>query len=91
MHSYSIRWAYPDTAGTDTGSDTRTRAYLVKPAAQISVKAGTFTAFEIVETDTLSGSTSRVWFSPEAKGIVREIDTNANGSDSSEATAISLK
>ncbi len=91
VHSYATRWAYPDTSGIDTGSDTRTRTYLVKPASQVIVKAGTFTAFEIVETDSLSGSTSQVWFSPEAKAIVREIDTSSNGADSSEATSITLK
>ncbi|MBW8890568.1 MAG: hypothetical protein JF616_22675 [Fibrobacteres bacterium] len=91
VHSYTTHWAYPDTAGIDTGTSTRTRSYLVKAPAPVTVKAGTFTAFEIVESDSLAGSTTQIWFSPEAKGIVREIDTNPNGADTSEVSTILLK
>jgi hypothetical protein len=88
VHSYTTHWAYPDTAGIDTGTSTRTRSYLVKAPAPVTVKAGTFTAFEIDETDSVS--TTQVWFSPDAKAIVREIDTSPNGADSSEVSTLLL-
>jgi len=91
VHTHTTHWAYPDTAGIDTGTDTRTRSYLVKPPAPVNLKAGTFTAFEIDEADSGSTATTQIWFSPTAKAIVREIDTSPGYADTSEVSTLLLK
>jgi hypothetical protein len=91
VRSRVIQWAYPDTSGIDSSNDTRTRTYVVKAPVQVSLKAGTFSAFEIDEADSGSASTTRVWFSPAAKGIVREIDANPTYADTSELSDLLLK
>lgn len=90
-HSQTIKWAYPDTAGIDSGTDMRTRLYVVKAEAPVNLKAGTFPAYEIDEADTGSSSSTQVWFSPEAKAIVREIDTSPDHADTTEISTLLLK
>lgn len=91
VHSKTTRWSYTDTAGIDTSTDTGSRTYLVKPSATVSVKAGTYPAFEIDEADSGSTATTQVWFAPSAKAIVREIDTYTDHADTTELSALELK
>lgn len=87
----SIKWFYPDTSGVDTGTDTRTRLYVVQPLASVNTRAGTFPAYEIDETDTGSSSATRLWFSVKAKAMVREIDSNPDHADTAELYGLSIK
>ena len=91
VHFQSIHWAYPDTAGVDTGTDTRRRYYVVKAPAPISLKAGTFPAYEIDEADTGSSSSTQVWFAPAAKAIVRQIDISPDYADTTDLSTLLLK
>jgi len=87
----SIKWFYPDTAGVDTGTDTRMRLYVVQPLTSLSTKAGTFPAYEIDESDTGSSTATRIWFSAKAKAIVREIDSSPGYADTTELSSLFVK
>lgn len=70
---------------------TRSRSYSVKGSDSLTVKAGTFAAFEIEWADAGSASASSGWFAPEAKTMIRQIDGDTSYADTTELSSYLVK
>jgi hypothetical protein len=84
---------YMDSVSHDEGTQSWTRFYRIKSSPAVTVPAGTFPVYEIDQSDSGSTYVYQVWFSPEAKFLVRQIDTDTAGSyaDTTELTHLLLK
>lgn len=84
---------FQDSVYRDDTTRTWTRFYGVRASPSVTVKAGAFPAIEIDESDSGSGKSYQVWFSPDARNMIRQIYTDSayQYADTTELTNLQLK